>query len=323
MDATFQLLYRSVQQHNGARREGVAFDGKDTNALARSELEHCQRAGIRVIGPGDAEWPEALDRLSAPPICLYALGQELRSGVRTLGVVGTRSPTPYGLECCGRLVRPLARRDVEIWSGMARGIDQAAHVSALEAGGITRAVLGAGLLRPYPSGSEGLMRRIAERGTVLSEYPPTASARRHYFPRRNALLAAIAADVLVVQAAERSGSLLTAWMALDLGGTVLAVPDRIDEPLSRGGLALLREGAVPVGSAADLVESLGWELAPEEAASAEDPLLRLLGEGALGLEELALRLGQPLGRALALIARREASGELRRTEDGRYVRTAR
>jgi DNA processing protein len=323
VDAQFQLLCRSLQQHSGIKRDAADAESPELLQLARRELEHCQRAGIRVIGPGAAEWPPALDRLSAPPICLFALGRELRADARTLGVVGTRSPTPYGLESCARLVRPLARRGVEIWSGLARGIDQAAHVAALEAGGITRAVLGAGLLRPYPSGSEGLMRRIAERGTVLSEYPPTASARRHYFPRRNALLAAIAADVLVVQAAERSGSLLTAWMALDLGGTVLAIPDRIDEPLSLGGLALLREGAVPVGSAADLVESLGWELPPEQVDGAEDPLLRVLGEGALGLEEIALRLGQPLGRALALIARREAAGEIRRTEDGRYVRAAR
>lgn len=323
MDAELQLLCRSIAPLNGSCSRSLEPPTPELLERARREREQCHRAGIRVVGPEAAEWPVALARLSPPPICLFAIGRELAGDARTLGVVGTRSPTPYGLESCARLVRPLARRGVEIWSGLARGIDQAAHLAALEAGGITRAVIGAGLLRPYPAGSEGLMRRIAERGTVLSEYPPTACARRHYFPRRNALLAAIARDILVVQAAERSGSLLTAWMALELGGTVLAVPDRIDEPLSLGGMALLREGATPVGSAADLVESLAWELPPEQTEVAGDPLLRILGEGALGLEEIALRLGQPLGRALSQIARREAAGEIRRTEDGRYVRTAR
>lgn len=266
-------------------------------------------------------WPAAVERVTPPPVCLFALGRELGGGAPALGVVGTRSPTPYGLESCGRLVRPLARRGVEIWSGLARGIDQAAHLAALEAEGRTCAVLGAGLLRPYPAGSEMLIRRIAERGTALSEYPPTFHARRHFFPRRNALLAAIARDVLVVQAAERSGSLLTAWMALDLGGTVLAVPDRIDEPLARGVLELLREGAVPVGSAADIAESLGWELAPEEPSRAAEPLLAALGEDARGIDEIALRIGQPLARTLAALARAEAAGIVRRTEDGRYVRS--
>lgn len=171
-----------------------------------------------------------------------------------IAIVGSRAPTPYGLAQAARFARDLAAAGVGVVSGLARGVDEAAHLAALEAGGSTLAVLGCGVDRPWPNGPA--TDRIRAEGLLISEHPPGTPPRRHHFPLRNRILAALSDAVLVVEAAHRSGSLITARWAADQGQQVLAVPGRVDHPMSRGVTRLLREGATPVESPEMLIEDV-------------------------------------------------------------------
>jgi DNA processing protein len=207
---------------------------------------------------------------------------------------------------------------------MARGIDQEAHRAAIDAGGATYAVLGSGLLRPYPAGQERLMEEIRDNGAILSEYHPFQQARRFHFPERNRILACLGRDVLVVQAAARSGSLITAFLAVDLGGSVYVVPDRIDQDMARGCMKLLREGATPVTTPRELAGDLGLELdGGDSGGETGDPIWKLLGDSSRTIDELVLESGGSLSEVLGKIAAWELEGRVQRTPTGRIRRTAR
>jgi len=279
--------------------------------------------------------------VASPPEALWLRGRtELIAPAPRVAIVGSRSPTPYGLAQAARFGKELAQAGVCVVSGLARGVDTAAHAAALGAGGATLAVLGCGVDRPWPSGPA--TERVAKEGLLLSEHPPGTPPRRHHFPLRNRILAALSDAVLVIEAAHRSGSLITARWAADQGQHVLAVPGRVDHPMSRGVTRLLREGATPVESPAMVLEDVFGDGAPFGTGRPQPPdptralstpkpgldspdqaavLDSLMGE-TLTAEEVAERTGLGLGVTLAALTTLELDGAIRRSPGGLHERTS-
>ncbi|MFL5463834.1 MAG: DNA-processing protein DprA [Gemmatimonadaceae bacterium] len=212
-----------------------------------------------------AEYPQELLELGQPPLELYAIGRKTALSKPRVSIVGTRNSTGYGERVTRTLTRALVRAGVSVVSGMARGIDAAAHRTALEEGGNTVAVLGTGVDVPYPVGHRQLHAAIGEFGVVLSENPPGARAGPGSFPKRNRIIAALAPVTIVVEAGFRSGALNTAGQALELNRVVAAVPGPIDSEQSRGSNQLLRDGAVLIAAPEDALTLLGLSLSKEMA----------------------------------------------------------
>ena len=203
------------------------------------------------------EYPIELLDLPSPPDPLYAIGRISALAKPRVAIVGTRNSTAYGERTARGLTRSLVRAGVSVISGMARGIDAAAHRTAIEEGGNTVAVLGTGIDVPYPVGHRQLHRSIGEHGLVLSENPPGATAHAGAFPKRNRIIAALAPVTIVVEAGFKSGALNTATQALELGRVVAAVPGPIDSEQSRGSNQLIRDGAIVIASVEDALALLG------------------------------------------------------------------
>ncbi len=280
---------------------------------------------IQLLQPGSAHWPAELDQAPSPPEELWVAGRlELLERAPRVAIVGTRSPTPYGEAQAENLAAALARNGAVVVSGLARGIDQAAHRAALEQGGATLAVLGSGVDRPWPTGE--LTERMRREGLLLSEFPPGQGPRRHHFPWRNRLIAALARAVVVVGAAQASGSLITAHWAAEIGRDVFAVPGRIDHPMARGCHRLIREGAELLESCGQLLGELDLALedAPRtRAAGGAHPLLAALTGETLTADELSMRLALPTSEVLAELVGLELEGRIARGPGGLYRRIER
>lgn len=241
--------------------------------------------GCRRLARGGPGWPAALEHLAMPPVELWVRGTLWPPPAAAVAVVGARAATLTGIEVAHELGRELASAGVLVISGLARGIDAAAHRGALEAGGPTLAVLGCGVDRCYPPGHERLLEAVCGAGAVISEDPPGTEPVAWRFPRRNRLIAALALGVVVVEAGERSGALSTARHAADLGREVLAVPGSVRSAQSCGTNRLIRDGATPLLELDDLAGALP-ELplasprrpATGPAAPPGDPVLRALLE---------------------------------------------
>lgn len=231
------------------------------------ELERVRAVGGRFVVPGDAEYPSILGKIYAPPIGLYVKGDRLSELLPMVAVVGTRAPTRRGVSVARDLAAGLAGAGVTVVSGLARGIDTAAHEGALEARGTTVAVLGNGIDVAYPPENDRLAIEIASRGALVSEFPMGRPPSREAFPRRNRIVAGLAAGVVVVEADEKSGALITAARALEEGREVFAVPGPVDEPQSRGPNGLIREGARLVENAAQVLADLEAAWGPFARAS--------------------------------------------------------
>jgi DNA processing protein len=326
---------------------GGARLAAEHEALEPESLRHAaEEAGLHAVCRHDAAHPARLHDLPDVPGVLYVAGgggdpvarlDELAGGPCDAGagtaavgvaVVGTRRASPDGVEIARALGRDLAAAGVTVVSGMALGIDSAAHEGALDAGGATVAVLAGGADRPYPSSKRTLHRRIREHGCVVSELPPGAKPHRWAFPARNRTIAALAQMTVVVEAAERSGSLITAEIAADLGRDVAAVPGPVLAWRSRGTNALLRDGATLVRDARDVLDAvLGVDgaraaLAGGAARVALEPRLEsLLSSVADGRDTVAALAGTPdqAQPTLAALAELELRGLLRRLPGGRYV----
>ncbi len=217
------------------------------------------RCGATVLMNGDPAWPTCLDVLDNPPGALFTRGQLTEEGVASVALVGSRRCSHYGQRTARRLSEGLAEIGVIVVSGLARGIDRAAHEGTLDCKGVTWAVLGSGVDNVYPPESVRLADRIAnERGCVLSEFSPDVGPRPHFFPRRNRIIAALADVTIVVEAASRSGALITARWAADAGKDVGVVPGPVDSSQSEGALALIRDGCTMVRGVDDICELLGF-----------------------------------------------------------------
>lgn len=324
--------------------------------LPEEEMERCGRLGISCVSLIDDEYPAALKEIHDPPIILYVRGSlQPSDDAAGLAVVGSRHATAYGLYHARKFAREMSENGFTIISGLARGIDQAAHEGALEfPSGRTVAVLGCGADQIYPPESRKLYSLIVERGAVISEYALGAQPLSHHFPRRNRIISGLSLGVLVVEAHVRSGSLITARQALEQGRDVFAMPGRIDQLTSQGTHELLREGACLTDASWIMVEALGAEaqrrlrvFSPKRSASGTHPeasfdlslkqsrglsdgkgiggdpghqrLLALLGPQGLTCEELQERMGIPAGDFFSLLLKLEMTRRLRKNPDGRYV----
>ncbi len=293
------------------------------------ELKRAENEGARILILEEQDYPEPLREIPDPPPILYVLGQWREEDRVAVGMVGTRRCTSYGRLVAKKLAQELAEQGVTVVSGLAPGIDTAAHEGALLAGR-TIAVLGTGLGKPYPAGSEKLMRRIAEQGAVISEFPWDMEGAPWTFPRRNRLIAGLSLLVVVVEAPERSGALITADYALEQGKEVLAVPGPITSEASVGTNRLLREGAKPVTSVDDILEELG-RLPLGKARPRPEPRLappaaqvyELLALEPLSIEEIVERTGLSHAQASQILVELVLSGLAEELPGRRFVRKPR
>lgn len=325
----------------GDRRDGIADEYERFEAMAARR--RCTASGVAALCRCDERYPAALHDLGDAPAVLYVRGAldrlERLLASECVAVVGARRASPYGLEQARGLGRGLAAAGLTVVSGMALGVDSAAHVGALEAGGATLAVLACGPERPYPASKRRLHERIVATGAVVAELPPGTPPRRWCFPARNRIIAALARATVVVEASERSGSLITAGQAADVGREVAAIPGLVTSPLAAGTNALLADGArlvrgpqdvlelvfgvgVPVGAGTDRAAVPGGGIRRD--AGLPSDLRALLDRIGTGCDTVAaLTAGEAnVDAALAGLAQLELRGLVRRGAGGRYVATA-
>ncbi len=315
----------------------------------RTQLKTADARGARFVVAGTRGYPELLAQIHAPPVGLFVRGSELEPAMPAVAIVGTRRATPRGLAHAGRLARELVSRGIAVVSGLARGIDTAAHEGALDAGGTTIAVLGSGLDRIYPPENAGLCEEIAKRGFVVTEFPYGQDPRPGSFPQRNRIIAGLSIGVIVVEAGERSGALITAARALEQGREVFAVPGPVDEATTRGPHSLIKAGAKLVESIEDVLIELesSWGEFPVRTAvftrrkssapgaacaegvfparsESERPgvarLLDLLTLTPARPDALAEELSAPLGEVLATLMELELRGLAKAWPGGLYTR---
>ena len=317
-----------IVRPSGWREHPRRWDGRGVSAAQP----------YRSIGPADEDFPAHLRPLDDAPAPLWVCGSVRREDALAVAIVGSRRATAHGLALAERLAGDLAARGVTVVSGLARGIDSAAHRGALDAGGRTIAVLGCGVDVVYPPENRRLAARVAAHGAVLSQFAPGMPALPHHFPIRNRLLAALALGVVVVEAAEASGSLITAGHAGDLGREVMAMPGPAGAPSSRGAHRLIRDGAALVETWEDVVALLPerWRAcvgnpAPSGAVASRagegppeaDALLALLGVEPASIEALIERSGLPPARVAACLLALELEGRARQLPGMRFVRAPR
>lgn len=324
-----------------ARREVVGREAADAlsavpdtlPALVEATLQWlggAEGAPRQVITLGDPLYPAALLESPDPPLLLYAQGRAELLGAASLAIVGSRKPTPQGLENAQRFAVALGQAGIPVVSGLALGIDGAAHQGALEGGAGTVAVVGTGLDRVYPRRHLALARRIADEGLMISEFAIGTPSLPAHFPQRNRIIAGLTRGTLVVEAALPSGSLITARCASDAGREVFAIPGSILSPQSRGCHWLIKQGAKLVESAQDILEDLhpGWPRAAgaEGAEVADDapadPLLEALGYEPATLDALSARTGWPAAALNARLLELELDGHVARLAGQLFQRLA-
>jgi DNA processing protein len=311
----------------------------DLRRRALTALEAAQRKGVRAIPRGGPEYPARLESIPDPPPVLWARGTA-GPFLHAVAIVGSRVATPHGLEVGFRLGRGLVGAGFDVVSGMARGVDAAAHRGALKGGGRTVAVLGNGVDLVYPPEHAALAREIADSGAILSEFAPGVPPRGWHFPRRNRLISGLSLGVVIVEAAQKSGSLITARCALEQGRSVMAVPGAVLSGRNRGAHALLRDGAGVVEDAKDVIEQLradwrqafevGSDTTARSGKEVSDPIgpLRWRGDPILNamqagetyrLEDLEAATGLAAVPLMARLTRLEVEGWVARAEGGRFV----
>ena len=291
---------------------------------------------IAVITRACDEYPAQLTAVPSAPEMLYVRGRLVADDALAVAIVGSRRATPYGLEVAERLGAALGARGVTVVSGLARGIDSAAHRGALESGGRTIAVLGSGVDVIYPPENRRLAGRIVEAGALVSQFAPGTRPLAYHFPERNRVIAGLALGVVVVEAAEKSGALITAGFAAELGREVLAIPGRVNSPESRGAHRLIQDGAALVQDADEVIAALParWQACVKGATTGRETqgsaahaepgdggrVLAALGEDPVTIDEVIERSGLAAGRATALLLELELAGRVRQLDGKRFAR---
>lgn len=291
--------------------------------------------GNRILTLADADYPRALLDTTDPPLLLYVKGRVEMLSRPMLAIVGSRNATAQGGRDATAFARALAEAGLTIVSGLALGIDAAAHAGAVDTAAGTLAVIGTGADRVYPARNATLARRIAEKGAIISEFPLGMPPLAANFPRRNRIIAGLALGTLVVEAAPQSGSLITARLALDVGRDVFAIPGSIHSPQSRGCHQLIRQGAKLVEMAQDILEELRWgvsaakhsggetaQLPLSDQSPTEEQVLTALGHGPCEIDTLTQLTGLTAGSLLAILLPMELAGRVAQLPGGRYQRLA-
>jgi len=287
---------------------------------ASTQLSRAARIGVTPIPLGDAGYPALLAAIPDPPPLLWLKGDVAALHQPAIAIVGSRAATPYGLSMAKRLAVDLSAAGFVIVSGLARGIDSAAHVAALSARGQTIGVLGCGIDRIYPSEHRDLARDMEQAGAVISEYPSGVPPLQHHFPLRNRLISGLSTAVVVVEAPEKSGALITASAAAEHGREVMVVPGPATGGRNRGGHLLIRDGAKLVESADDILQEVGLVAATRSFAAAERELRQLPESADFTVDEVAERTGEEPSAVLARLLDLELAGRIQRIGGGRFVR---
>ena len=313
----------------------IAYDWRQA---ATEQAALAQRCGARLVLLPDAEYPVLLRPIDLPPPFLLVRGDLRREDALGVAIVGSRRGSPYGLRVAERLGADLGGRGVTVVSGLARGIDTAAHRGALDVGGRTIAVLGSGVDVLYPPENGRLAREVARAGAVVSQFPMGTPPLPHHFPARNRLIAGLTLGTVVVEAAERSGALITARLAGELGREVYAVPGNVSAEGSQGTNGLIRDGARLIQGWEDVVAEWPADLrealrpvpasgpssrgdVPEVPAPEASALLALLGEEPVAIDTLVEQSRLPSGQASAELVALELRGLVRRIDGQRYIRS--
>ena len=307
----------------------AALLSKDATAAAvERALLWAETQGHAVVTLADATYPKLLLEIADPPPLLYAIGRVELLARPALAIVGSRNATAQGMRNAEQFAAAFSAAGLSIVSGLALGIDAAAHAGGLAGAGSTIAVLGTGVDVIYPRQNAALAARIAESGLLLSEFPLGSAGAAHHFPRRNRLISGLSQGCLVVEAALASGSLITARAAAEQGREVFAIPGSIHSPLSKGCHALIKQGAKLVESAEDVLAELTTfrrtETATTRAATStradDDPLLAHMGFDPVDVDSICARSGLPVERVCADLLRLELGGRVAALPGGRYQR---
>jgi len=310
--------------------EEIAKAERADSAAFKRELDRVRRKGFRIVTQADPDFPPLLREIADPPPYLYVSGQ-IAGSDRTISVVGSRNATEYGIATTRRLCQSLSELGLTVVSGMARGIDTAAHIGALMGGGATIAVLGSGLNRIYPSENRGLFHQISKKGAVISEFPLDAEPDAFHFPARNRIISGISLGTVVVEATSKSGSLITARLAAEQNREVFAVPGNIHSFKSIGTHSLIKQGAKLVEHAQDILEELSGRFVPEiktasTAADADhfqlDPeesrVLRFVEPYPIHIDALVEKIGMDAGKLAGILLQLELKGLVEQAPGKRF-----
>jgi DNA processing protein len=299
---------------------------KDWDRVAR-EMELALKKGARLVAYDDPSYPQSLKMTFDPPCLLYMMGNDYREDSPAIGIVGTRHPSQYGTSMAETLARDLAYSGVNIVSGMARGCDTSAHKGALNAGGFTTAVLGTGVDEVYPREAKKLYAEIIEKGVVISEYLMGTPPQPYNFPKRNRIISGLSMGVAVVEAPLRSGSLMTARLALEYGREVFAFPGQVTSPKSSGTNRLIKDGATLIEGARDIMEALCLPSAGQRQAAEvimpegdEKLLFDALGKGVVQIDSLCEKTGLSAARTSMLLLDMELKGMVEQKPGKSFLR---
>jgi DNA processing protein len=288
-------------------------------------LRWAEQEGHHLVGSADPAYPQALLNIHVPPSVLYVRGRVELLNSKSFAVVGSRNATPQGLRDAEAFAAALSAAGLCIVSGLAAGIDAAAHRGGMAHAGGSIAVMGTGADRLYPARNRALAEELARSGCLVSEFPLGTPPEAGNFPRRNRLISGLACGVLVVEAAIQSGSLITARTALEQNRDVFAIPGSIHSPLSKGCHDLIKQGAKLVESAEDILADIGMARAPagdapEKFAAAADPLLDIIGFAPVTMDEIAHRTGFSVSTISASLSRLEIDGQIAAIAGGLFQR---
>ncbi len=318
-DRIFSASLKALAQVEGiSERKAKAIKDFSMWKQVEADREQMAKIGVKIVSEWDDNYPVSLKELPDRPVFLFARGDIIPEDRYAVAVVGTRNPTPYGEHFAGEISAELSRMGLTIVSGVARGVDTAAHTGALKAEGRTIGVLGSGPDVPYPRENAGLMERMSRSGAVITEFPPGTAPNRENFPRRNRIISGLSLGVLVVEAAADSGSLITAGLALEQGKEVFSVPGSVNSENSKGTNQLIKKGAKMVTGAGDILEELSPVLkgfiaearkkAIPDLTGDEDRLLKTLGPEPRHVDEISRELGMDTPKLLGILLSLELKG---------------
>jgi DNA processing protein len=319
---SYQLLSAGLHEKLLARMIEIR-DQVDLETL----VDHIQQQGIRVLTWADPDYPERLREIYQSPFILYLKGDLTPEDTWAVAVVGTRRFSPYGRQVAENIAHTLSRNGITIISGLARGVDGIAHQSALDAGGRTIAVLGSGLDVIYPPEHRSLAERIYRQGALISDYPPGTPPDGSNFPPRNRIISGLSKAIVVIEAGEKSGALITATYAAEQGRDVFAVPGRITSSKSKGSNLLIKQGAHPLLNPEDVLDMLNMTLAAEHNTIRKtlpgDPkeatLYQVIGDDPLHVDEISSQVKMPIEEVTATLALMELKGMVRKTFGMKYI----